>query len=327
MATAGLLLQGCCWAGLALLGLLALLRVVAWDDLEPLVVVDALTVVAYLPAWVVAVGALVFRRWWLAGAALVVVGAQLAFVAPELMAASPVPAWARHATTIRVFDANIDKSLTFHTGYVRAIEADRPDVITMQEFSPPAYAAMKASGVLRPYGWQCVYPGYGAAGFLLASRWPLSGCQLHDVRWSGGVMPYMVTATLATPAGPVAVRVVHTMAPFPTYWHEWAHVLRLVAASVRASGTDHMLMAGDFNATWDNRGFFALVHDGLTDGAAARGQALAMTWPDGAVVPAFVRIDHVLTGRNMVVTAIAAHSGTGIDSDHRYLTVTVAVRG
>jgi len=47
-----------------------------------------------------------------------------------------------------------------------------------------------------------------------------------------------------------------------------------------------------------------------------------MTWPNGAVVPPFVRLDHVLTGAGPAVTAIAARPGFG--SDHRYLTATVA---
>ncbi len=85
-----------------------------------------------------------------------------------------------------------------------------------------------------------------------------------------------------------------------------------------------MLMVGDFNATWGNSGFVALVHDGLTDGAAARGKATDMTWPNGAVVPPFVRIDHVLTGTHLAVTEIAAKPGFG--SDHRYLIATVAIR-
>ena len=76
-----------------MLGLVALLRLVAWDSIEPLIVLDALTLVVYLPAWVVAVGALIARRWWLAAAAAVIVAAQVAFVAPELLAAAPVPAW------------------------------------------------------------------------------------------------------------------------------------------------------------------------------------------------------------------------------------------
>jgi len=85
-----------------------------------------------------------------------------------------------------------------------------------------------------------------------------------------------------------------------------------------------MLMVGDFNATWGNKGFVALLHDGLTDGAAARGKAIDMTWPNGAIVPPLVRIDHVLTGAHLAVTQIAAKPGFG--SDHRYLVASVAVQ-
>ena len=90
----GLLVVG--WLIVAALGLVALLRLVTWDSVEPLIVLDALTLVVYLPAWVVAAGALIARRWWLAAAAAVIVAAQLTFVAPELVATAPLPAWARH---------------------------------------------------------------------------------------------------------------------------------------------------------------------------------------------------------------------------------------
>ena len=86
----GLLVVG--WLIIAVLGLVAMLRLVAWDSAEPLIALDALTLIVYLPAWVVSAGALIARRWWLAGAALVIVVAQLAFAAPELLAAAPVPA-------------------------------------------------------------------------------------------------------------------------------------------------------------------------------------------------------------------------------------------
>jgi len=109
------------WSTVAVLGFVALLRLVAWDSAEPLIVLDALTQIVYLPAWIVAAGALIARRWWLAAAAGVIVAAQVAFVLPELLAAAPLPAWARHAPVVRVFDANIDTSLHFQAGYVRAI--------------------------------------------------------------------------------------------------------------------------------------------------------------------------------------------------------------
>ena len=319
---ASLLVVG--WLIVAVLGLVALLRLVAPDSAEPLIVLDALTLVVYLPAWVVAVGALIARRWWLGAAAAVVVAAQVAFVAPELLAAAPVPAWARHAPAVRVFDANIDQSLHFEAGYLRAIEQDRPDLVTLEEFTPQALQAMVASGVLASFPYRCVAPTPGATGFLVASRLRLTGCQVRTVAWDGTWMQYMVQATLWSPGGPVALRVVHTLAPLPAYWREWSAALAAVGRSVDASSDSRMLMVGDFNATWGNSGFVALLHDGLTDGAAARGQATDMTWPNGAVVPPFARIDHVLTGARLAVTQIAAKPGFG--SDHRYLTATVAIR-
>jgi len=312
------------WVIIAVLGLIALLRLVAWDAVEPLIVLNALTLVVYLPAWGVAAGALIARRWWLAAAAAVIIAAQLAFAMPELTAAAPVPAWARHAPAIRVFDANIDSSNYFQAGYVRAIERDRPDLITLEEFTPSAQQTMMASGVLNRFPYRCAAPALGATGFLVASRLPLDGCRVHAVLWNGQWMPYLVEATLHSPGGPVALRLVHTLAPLPASWREWSAALAAVDQTVRASNTSTMLMIGDFNATWDNRGFAALLHDGLTDGAAARGKAAEMTWPNGALVPPFVRIDHVLTGTRLALTQITARSGFG--SDHRYLTATVAIQ-
>lgn len=322
VAGAGLLLAG--WLSVAVLGLVALLRLVAWDVAEPLIVLDALTWIIYLPAWGVAAGALIARRWWLAAAAAAVVAAQLAFVVPELSAAAPVPAWARHAPAVRVLDANVAQGLGFQPGYLRAIEQDRPDLVTLEEITPQALQAMTASGVLASFPYRCAAPTPGATGFLIASRLRLTGCRVLTVPWDGTWMQYMVEATLWSPGGPVALRLVHTLAPLPAYWREWSAALAAVGRSVRAGGDATMLMVGDFNATWGNSGFAALLHEGLTDAAAARGKAAGMTWPNGAVVPPFIRIDHVLTGADLAVTGIAARPGFG--SDHRYLLATVAVR-
>jgi endonuclease/exonuclease/phosphatase (EEP) superfamily protein YafD len=312
------------WAIVVVLGFVAVMRLVTWDSLEPFIVLDALTLLLYLPAWIVGLAAAIGRRWWLVVAALAVVVAQVVFVAPELLAAAPVPTWARHATTLKVFDANIDKSFQFEAGYAHAIEDDHPDLVTLEEFTPSALYSMMTSGVLADFPYRCAAPGPEAFGFLLASRLPLTGCQVKTVTWDGQPAPYMVDATLSTPAGSVMVRVVHTLAPLPAYWREWSAALAAIDRSVSPSNDTRVLMVGDFNATWGNAGFVALVHKGLTDGAAARGDALDMTWPNGAVVPTFVRIDHVLTGSQLAVTNLA--TGPGFGSDHRYLLATVAIR-
>ena len=309
------------WLIVGGLALVAVMRLVSWDSLGPFIVLDALTLIVYLPAWVVAAGALIARRWWLAVAAVVVAAAQVAFVVPELTAAAPVPAWTRSAPTVRVLDAGVDSSMVFNTGYVRAIEQDHPDLITLTEFTPPALQSMQASGVLASYPYRCAAPQYGAFGFLIASRLRLSGCQVRSVH---GFVPYMVEATLSTSAGPVALRLAHTLAPFPSSYREWQTALAAIDRSVSASTDSRMLMIGDFNATWGNSGFVTLLHRGLTDGAAARGKATDMSWPNGAIVPAFVRIDHVLTGTHLAVTGITTRPGFG--SDHRYVDATVAIQ-
>jgi endonuclease/exonuclease/phosphatase (EEP) superfamily protein YafD len=275
---------------------------------------------------VVAVGALLARRWWLGVLSLALVAAQLAFVLPELLATSPVPGWARGAPSISVFDANVDKRSTFAGGYVRAIEADHPDLVALEEIDPPALAALVGSGALRRLPYRCADPQFGAGGLALASRWPLDGCRISSVLVNRfrPRSPYLISAVLRAPVGRVALRVVHPLAPIPAFWHQWSSAMASIDTDVAASGARRMLMVGDFNATWGNRAFRTLLDDGLTDAAAARGQALDMTWPVGAVVPPFVRIDHLLTGPGLAVTAIAGHPG--FRSDHRYLTATVAVR-
>jgi endonuclease/exonuclease/phosphatase (EEP) superfamily protein YafD len=242
------------WLIVAVLGLVALLRLVAWDSLEPLIVLNALTLIIYLPAWVVSAGALIARRWWLAAAAAVIVAAQLVFALPELLAAAPVPAWAGPAPVVRVFDANIDQSLQFQARYVRAIEQERPDLITLEEFTPQALHGMEASGVLASFPYHCVAPAGGAFGFLIASRLRLTGCQVQAVFSSDSPFPapYMVKATLSSPGGPVALRLVHTLAPLPAYWREWKAAMAAIDQSMRASGDSRMLMVGDFNASWGN---------------------------------------------------------------------------
>lgn len=309
---------------MAALGFFALMRIVAWDTLEPFAVVNALTMVVYLPAWLVAVGAVVARRFLLAGAAVLLIGAQVAYLAPELFSAHALPSWARTAPSIRLLDANVDKSKDFSGGYSPVIERLHPDLLTLEEFTPGSLRALRRSGALAQFSSVCSDPQYGPTGFLVASRLPLTGCRVHTVPFEGRAVPYMVTATLRTHRGSVHLFVVHTLAPFPAYWQEWVRALRAVDTAMRHEATQRVLMVGDFNATWNNRGFATLLSHGLTDAAAARGQALTMTWPNGALLPAFVRIDHLLTGSRLAVTEIETHAGFG--SDHRFLSAIVAVR-
>jgi endonuclease/exonuclease/phosphatase (EEP) superfamily protein YafD len=315
------------WLITGVLAIVAVLRLAAWDSLEPLIVLNALTMITYLPAWVVAVVALIARRWWLGGLSVCVVIAQVAFVAPEVLASASVPAWAARTTSLKLFDANIDSNVNFEAGYAQAINQYDPDLISLEEVEPSVVTGqqgLEKEGVLKDYPYRCSYPAWGAAGLFVASKLRLTGCQVLYVDWDGQPTSYMIKATLWTSEGKVAVRIVHPLAPLPTYLQEWKSALTAVNQSVQASGPSRMLMVGDFNSSWGNREFRSILHDGLTDGAAARGQEFDMTWPFGAIVPAFVRIDHVLTGTQLAVTEMA--NDPGFESDHKYVTATVAIQ-
>ncbi len=137
--------------------------------------------------------------------------------------------------------------------------------------------------------------------------------------------PLVVQTTLELPSGPQSLWVVHTVAPVPGSFGQWKEQLARIQALVQRDGRrSRLLMVGDFNATWGNQGFRAILDAGMADGAAVRGAAFDMTWSQRlGFLPPFVRIDHVLTGRDLTVMSIATGEGPG--SDHRDLRATVAM--
>jgi endonuclease/exonuclease/phosphatase (EEP) superfamily protein YafD len=154
----------------------------------------------------------------------------------------------------------------------------------------------------------------------VASRFPLT--PTHTVTLYDHTL--IVETVLALKTGPQPLWVVHTTAPLPASFHEWRNQLATIQDRVRARGSRGLIVVGDFNADWGNQGFNGLLSTGLTDGAAARGHPLQMTWSQTvAPIPPFVRIDHVLTGQGAAVVRIATEEGVG--SDHRDVVATIAV--
>jgi len=307
------------WVVVVPLAVVAVLRLVAWDRTDVLALVNTATPVVYLPAWIVAVAAVVGRRTVLAVAAVLVVVAQIVFLLPEILAAEPVPPWAARAPTLSLLDANVWNENHSMAGYATQIESTRPDLVTLEEATPFEVAQLDRSGALARLPDQVEVRRPDQKAFLVASRYPLS--DTHLVTY--GASPFIVQTVIHLPWGRQDLWVVHTTAPLPEAFAEWQGQLALIARLVRAHGPTGLLVVGDFNATWGTRGFRTILDTGLTDAAAARGHPFAMTWlQTGFPLPEFVRIDHVLTGGRVAVTRIATGPGPG--SDHRDLHATVA---
>jgi endonuclease/exonuclease/phosphatase (EEP) superfamily protein YafD len=308
------------WIVVVALGVVALMRVVAWDDVEPFAVLNAVTAFVYLPAWIVLVVASIGRRFLLAAVALLAVVAQLVFVLPELTAAEPVPAWTVHAPAIQILDANVYNDNRSMAGYAAEIKSIHPDLVTMEEATPPDVVQLIQSGALDHFTYRFEIRRFDPTAVFIASRYPLG----HTNVVSQYHRPLVTQTTLELPSGPQVLWVVHTTAPLPAWFQQWNGQLTRIADLVHSRGPSGLLVVGDFNATWGNRGFRAILATGLTDAAAARGRPFEMTWSQTKpLLPPLVRIDHILTGPGVAVTEIRTDDGAG--SDHRDLIATVAL--
>jgi endonuclease/exonuclease/phosphatase (EEP) superfamily protein YafD len=308
------------WALTAAMALVALLRIVAWDDAEPLVVFDALSLYLYLPAWVIAYVAGVRRHLALATLALAVAVAQVAFVLPELTAGRVLPAWTTGAPSLTLLDANVSDANRSMSGYIAQIRADHPGLVTLEEATPFDAVQLEKTGALAALPYRYEVDRFDPWAFVVASRWPLRSTSVVSMFGR----PLVVRTTLELRSGPVQLWVVHTTAPLPGAWRQWSAQLAEVAGMLEARRSERLLVVGDFNADWGSRLFRAILATGLTDGAAARGQALGMTWSQlVAPLPPFVRIDHVLVAAGLSVLAV--RTGAGVGSDHRDLLATIAV--
>lgn len=310
------------WVVVAGLGLLAVLRVVAWDAAVPMLLgLHGLGPLPYLFAMPVAVVALALRRVGLGVVGLAVATAVVPTGLPEVAAREPVPSGIEGAPTVRILSWNLYQANTDAAAIDRVVGDAAADVVVLQEVSASNIAALQASPALAAYDHSFTTPQPSAFGSGIWSRLPLDGASEFDVAG----LP-MTRAVVQTPAGPLRLINVHTLSPVTAAGLElWPRQLRRLGDEARQPGPP-MVLAGDFNATWGHRPFRRLLDVGLADAGAQRGRPWSGTWPAGGRVvrrPA-LRLDHVLTSPGLVATTYAIGSAAG--SDHRSIVVDVAVR-
>ena len=252
------------WLIVAVLGLIVFVRIIAWDKWPFFAEVNAAVEVLYLPAWLVLLGSLLGRRWWLAGAAALICAAQVVYVAPEILASSPVPAAVRAEPTIRLFDANVAQWNQSMSGYITQLRSYRPEVLTMEETVPDDYTQLKAAGVLATLPYQYQVTCCGSRGFIVASHYPLQHVKVSS--YEG--LQYLIRSTLVLPNRTINLWVVHTTAPTDPGVGAWNQELDGIDAQLTSLHPRPLLMVGDFNASWGSRGFRAILSTGLTDAAA-----------------------------------------------------------
>jgi len=283
-------------------------------------------VVSVLP-WLLApslpllVLSLLRRKRCLAAIAAISLLAAVAWEAPVMwpIARAPSP-----GTNFRLllFDANVAQDNYDLTGIASEIARDRPDLVTLEELTPLAADSLRRSGVLSGYQWSLIRPERGAGGMGVWSKIPAIGLRVwmvppDQVEIDGWIQP----------SGAPAVRLdaVHVYAPVGTDEPaRWINQLARVRVHLSREPKP-LIVAGDFNATTDDRPFQRILGLGLSDAAVLAGDGWEMTWPrNQAWVIPYVRIDHILLSKALTVTGYRL--GTGKGSDHFPVVVDLAFR-
>ncbi|MCO1599342.1 endonuclease/exonuclease/phosphatase family protein [Micromonospora sp. RHAY321] len=288
-------------------------------DRGPLV--QALAFTPYVAGWSVLALALTLalRRWWPAAVAALATVALLGVVTPRALAA-PQPTVA--GPTVRLLTANLLAGSADARSLVELVRRHRVDVLTVQEFTPDAQAALDRLGLDQLLPHRQLNPATGTPGSGLYSRWPITDPGVRHNRGGWGFS--QAYGTLAVPgAPPVRVESVHPSAPYALDQVD-AWRADLVAQPPATPDGGLRILAGDFNATLDHGPLRALLRTGYVDAADAAGEGLTGTWGpyDGDLIPP-VTIDHVLVDRRIAVRSVTVLALP--DTDHRPVLATVGL--
>jgi endonuclease/exonuclease/phosphatase (EEP) superfamily protein YafD len=277
------------------------LRVLGLERGYPLVPLVAFTPFVAGAAVVLVVVAALLRQRTAAVLAVVLVG----MVAPRALG-GPSEA---DGPELRVLSVNMH----FGTGSVEELMAlvrrKRPDVLSVQELTPPLARELEAAGLGELMPEQVLEPGGRGAGIGLYSRVPLTVASAPGERRN----PLVIAGVAVEGAPPVEVAAVHPPPPIRRVLWAWRGDLRALPPAT--PGGALRILAGDFNATLDHAELRRLLGTGYVDAADEVGAGLKGTWPRGRRFPPPVAIDHVLADSRIGVRAFSVPTITG--TDHR----------
>jgi len=316
------------WALVAPPTITAAARLGRREGTRSILIAEAFGPLLGLPAVASLAMATATRRRGLAATAAAVTALHLAWLAAELHQANGAtdgygspPAGADPGTRFRLFSANVLFTNTDLDGIAAEVAAADPDVVVLQEVSPPTLAALGRAGTLDRFPYRSLTARPDPLGTAILSRFPLDDVESCTV----GGMP-MARATVVVGAHRVKLYNVHTRAPFgPGGLPLWTTQLGSLAAIAEAE-PGPLILAGDFNASAGHRPFRAVLAAGVRDAHMACRRWWVTTWPsDMRLAPPFARIDHVLVSAHLGVLKVAEGEGRG--SDHRPVIADLAVLG
>lgn len=250
--------------------------------------------------------AVALRNWAAAVVAALATACLATAVLPRALGTETEPT-AGHET-LTVLSANVERGGADSRALVALVDRYHPDLLSVQELTPSFARKLRRDGIGRqlPHSVLMAQPkGHGGG---LYARFPLTPLP-HQTHF----LVRMPRAMLALPGGRrLRVISVHPLPPNMSVdsWEETLESLPTPGVGIP------WVLAGDFNATFDQAEFRELVDRGYRDAGAATGKGLEPTWPSRKVFPwGLMAIDHVLADRRLGVAEYGVDGLPG--SDHR----------
>lgn len=211
-----------------------------------------------------------------------------------------------------VLNANLLLGRADAEAVVALLERHRPDVLTVVELTPDAHDRLVAAGLGRYLPHSFVSAVDGGEGSGIYSRHPLLDVMRHD-----GFVTELLSARVNVPHGPAPlVFAVHPVPPWPRKPDVWIRELAALGRMMAEIPLDDgpVVVAGDFNATYDHKRYRNLLTGGYRDAALEVGAGHLATYHADIYIPPLIAIDHILV-RDAAVTDVGVVDLPG--SDHR----------
>jgi endonuclease/exonuclease/phosphatase (EEP) superfamily protein YafD len=204
---------------------------------------------------------------------------------------------------------------------VELVRSHDVDVLSLQELTPPAVAALDAAGLRELLPHRVFRPEPRAAGTGLASRYPLqerASTLPSSYHWQPAALVDLPGTS------EVEVVAVHAVAPVGRIQpDEWRAEIADLPPPLPGPAT--RLLVGDFNATLDHQPLRELLGTGYRDAADAVGRGLLATWPTDTLMVSVAAIDHVLVEQTCRVRSFGTLLLPG--GDHRAVVAEIVLPG
>jgi endonuclease/exonuclease/phosphatase (EEP) superfamily protein YafD len=211
-----------------------------------------------------------------------------------------------------VLHANILLGKADPHAIVSLVDEHEPDVLTVVELTPAGHRGLLDAGLAERLPYSHVSTASGGNGTGIYSRHPLADEQRHD-----GYITELLSSRIAVPGGPKPlVFAVHPVPPWPRHPEAWVRELAAIRQMLAKIPDDEgpVIVAGDFNATFDHKRYRDLLTGRYRDAAIEVGAGHLATYHSDLRIPAIIGIDHVVV-RDAAVTEVGVVDLPG--SDHR----------